>query len=876
MASNKIVGITIDIEGKNSGLTKSLTEVNREIKKTSDALKATNDALKLDPTNVDLLAQKEELLGKQISQTNEKLEIMKTVAEDASKGLEEGTVSQEQYAQLTAEIVKTNSALEDLGSEATATGQELDAIDSGDIADVADDAETAADGLTEVEEESGNAGAALDALGGVAAATGAAMVAATAAMVDAVVNVASALADCTIACGDYVDELNTMSAVTGISTESLQEMEYVSGLIDVSVDTMTGAMTKLEKSMSSANEADKKYYETLDALDEKLKAGKITQEEYQKAVDDALEKSSSGYDKLGVSVTDANGNLRDNEEVFWDVIDALGQMESGTERDLLAMELLGKSAKELNPLIEAGSDGFRELADEAHDVGFVMGEETLNEFQAFDDQMERFSKSGTAAKNALGQVLLPSLMSLSTTGTDALSKFAKKVQESGGSVDAIGDAISELLPEILSGLNKVLPDILKLVGKAVDSLLQIFIDNLPQIAETAMSIVSMLAETLINADNISKIMDAAMTILMGLVGYILDNMGEIIQTAIQIITAIVNGISQALPQLIPAAVDAILTICETLLSPDNLSMILDAALNLIINLAMGLVDALPEIIARLPEIISGIVEWLLSAEGIGRIVEAGFTLFTGLVTKMPEIIVELIGALGTLLSDLVDYISGDMFDDITSAFGDIFGDIIDSAFSWGADIIENICDGFASMWDTLTGWIGDIAGAIGDFLGFSVPKAGPLADWGIHNPGADMLELYQEGIEQRKPALQSAVNSIADTISSFLGFSVPTEGPLSSWGTYNPGADMVDLWSSGVKSELPTLQASLDMMASTIETGAGNSVDYSGQLGQIDGTLNVIAGADRQIVIPVYIGQDRIETIVATAGVNNSFISGGR
>lgn len=846
MASNRIVGITIDIEGKNDGLTKSLQQVQKESQATSSALKSIDSALKEvtdEGQRIELLTQKEELLTKQIEQTNEKLEIMRQVAADAAKGLEDGTVSREQYAILTAEIAKTEQTLEQLGSAASETSNELSGIDSGDLDSVGDDAETAADGLEDVQEESEETNRSFDALGKGAAAVGAAMVAATAAMVDALKEVGGALVDCTMDAAHYADEISTMSTVTGISTETLQELTYASKLMDVSVDTITGSMTKMEKSMGSA--ADKVFaLETTQAeLNRQLNEGKISADEYEAKMQEALEKNATGYDQLGVSIYDSNHNLRDSEEVFWDVIDALGQMEDGTERDLLAMELLGKSAKDLNPLINEGSEGFRALADEAHEAGFVMGDDTLTAFKDFDDQMVRFKNSGQAAKNALGTLLLPALSELSGTGTSALQKFTKAVQSSNGDVSVIGDAISEMLPDVLASVNKVLPDLLKLVATGVDTLLQVLIDNLPLFVDTAIQIIEQITTTLINPENIAKIMDAAVTIVLSLVEFILQNMDQIIKSAIEIVLAIVNGISQALPELIPAAVDAILTICETLLAPENLSMILEAALNLVIGLATGIVDSLPQIIERLPEIISGIVTWLLSEDGLGQIVEAGFQLFIGLVTKMPEIIVELIGALGDLLFDLVDYISGDMFTDITEAFSGIFDDIISDAFTWGADILQNICDGFASMWDTFTGWIDDIASGISDFLGFSCPEKGPLSDWDVNNPGKDMLQLYGSGIQAGIPGLMDDINLAANAIKT------------------------------SVNNDFDITGATLD---NTMNIIAAGTRDYSDQLGQINGSLSVMAGGDRQVVIPVYIGQERIETIVASANVNNSFISGGR
>ena len=842
MASNRIVGITIDIEGKSDGLTKSLQQVTKESAATTSALKSIDSALKEvtdEGQRVELLSQKEELLTKQIEQTNQKLEIMKQVAADAAKGLEDGTVSKEQYAVLTAEIAKTEQTLEQLGNQATATSDELSGIESGDLDQVGDDAETAAEGLEDAADEADNTNTSFDALAKGAAAVGAAMVAATAAMVDAIKEVGSALVDCTVDAGNYVDEINTLSQKTGVSTETLQEWNYVSGLIDVDVTTLTGSLTKLEKSMDSARDQQVKYNEACDEAKQKLDEGKISLEEYYAVTED--EKWGNAYTQLGIAVTDANGNLRDNEEVMFEVLEALSQMEEGSERDILAMELLGKSAKELGPLLQEGAiDKFQELSQEAHDVGYVMEEDTFNAFQNFDDQMEKFSKSGQAAKNALGTLLLPALSELSGTGTNALTKFTKAVQESNGDVSVIGNAISEMLPEVLGSINSVLPDILSLVGTAVDSLLQILIDNLPLFVDSAISIIEQLTTTLINPENIAKIMDAAVTIVLSLVQFLLANADQIINSAIQIILALVNGLSQALPQLIPAAVDAILTICETLLAPENLALILDAALNLVIGLTTGIIDSLPQLIERLPEIISGIVGFLLSEEGLGKLISTGFDLFVGLITKMPDIVLEILAAVGDLIGDIVSKI-GELGGQVWDAMKSMFPSL-DDVTKWGWDMIQGIIDGITGalgdLWDCCT----DVASGIADFLGFSKPKVGPMSD--ADKWGPDMMQLYGEGIESGIPGLLDDVDLAANAIKQ----SVTADFDISG--------------------------AAMENTMNIVASGAAN--DYTDQLGMISGSLSVLAGGDRQIVVPVYIGSERLETVIANANVNNNFISGGR
>ena len=629
-----------------------------------------------------------------------------------------------------------------------------------------------------------------------------------------------------------MDEMNTLSSVTGISTERLQEMDYaLGGLIDVSLDTVTGSLTKLEKSMSSASDQMFKYDTGLAELNRSLNEGKISQEEYEAAVEELGEKTSTVYDKLGISIYDSNHNLRDSEEVFWEAIDALGELEDGTERDLVAMELFGKSAKELNPLIEAGSEKFNELAEEAHNVGAVLDEDTLQAYQDFDDQMERLGKGTEAAKKQLGTVLLPVLSDLSTAGTEAINEFTVAMQNSNGDISKLSPAISSILTKLLGEVNKVAPQIFSLIGDIVNTLLQILIDNLPQIVDTAMSILTALADTLINPENIAKIADAATQIILSLVGYISSNLDKILSAAMMIIASLLNGLSQNLPIIIPAAIDAILTFVDTLLAGDQLEQILQASLTLITSLATGLIQYLPQLIERLPEIISGMVEFL-TGDALPDIIEAGVTLITSLVTEMPTIIASIIDSLMQLIADCVSYLTGDGMTDFLGAFTDIFDDLggmfdglIEDALTWGADLIQGIIDGITSiagdLWDTVT----DIAGGIADLLGFSVPKKGPLHEWAYNNPGADMLKLYEEGIQSELPSLQNSINVVAQTMTGAAG---------------------------------------------------SQAIDYTGSFDRISGQLGGILEMDRVINVTAQIGDQSFGSAVARANSNNAYVSGGR
>ena len=203
-----------------------------------------------------------------------------------------------------------------------------------------------------------------------------------------VADIAKKLASATKEAAAFADEVLTLSAKTNISTDALQGYMYAAELVDVSVETITKSMQRNIRSMGSAADGTAQY--------------------------------ANAYKQLGVAVQDSNGELRDSQEVFWELIDALGQMTNETERDEIAMTLLGKSAQDLNPLIEAGADRMRELAAEADSVGYIMSGETLSALGSLDDQLQRLDGAATAAKNALGAALAPAFENLAEKATNAL------------------------------------------------------------------------------------------------------------------------------------------------------------------------------------------------------------------------------------------------------------------------------------------------------------------------------------------------------------------------------------------------------------------------------------------------------------------------
>lgn len=200
------------------------------------------------------------------------------------------------------------------------------------------------------------------------------------ALVGILAGVTTALYKTTIATSQTADDILTLSSTSGIATDTLQELNYASELLDVSVDTINGSITKMIRSMESS---------------------KTKTSEQAKA-----------FKELHVSTSNSNGSLKDANTVFYKTIDALGKVKNETDRDALSMQIFGKSARDLNPLIEAGSGKLRELSQEAHNVGYVMSEDTLEAFGELDDAIQRMSKQSDTLKNSFAVALLPMITAL--------------------------------------------------------------------------------------------------------------------------------------------------------------------------------------------------------------------------------------------------------------------------------------------------------------------------------------------------------------------------------------------------------------------------------------------------------------------------------
>lgn len=177
------------------------------------------------------------------------------------------------------------------------------------------------------------------------------------------------------------DDLMTQSLVSGVSTDLLQQFQYAAPYIDVSAETMSGAMTKITSSIGTARDQFASYDE---AVRKSAEQGK--------AYEGDLGAQAAAFQQLGVSVTDSSGQLRDANTVMFEALEALGGIGNETERDTISMALFGKSAQELNPLI-LNLDEAQRLYNEALSEGYVLSEDQLKILGQVDDQQQKLTQT---------------------------------------------------------------------------------------------------------------------------------------------------------------------------------------------------------------------------------------------------------------------------------------------------------------------------------------------------------------------------------------------------------------------------------------------------------------------------------------------------
>lgn len=395
--------------------TKAQEAANEKFQKAKDVLDEGSDEYKRLAQGVETATKKAK--GWQVSLNNAEAELNKMNAEleENNDALEKAGASGSKFQQAMEKIKDSVAKAKEEGTGAKgifANLKESFAHGKGEAVGLGDALGGAADKLGIQLPE--GASKALNSLNGISAGT-AAVAGGFAAVAAAIVKTEKALIDMTKEAAEGAKEIETFASITGQSEQQVQQMQYASEKLGVSYDRVRDSLKEITNKMQEA--------------------------------ENGSADTAAAFDKLKVSLRGQNGELRDAQDVFLDVIDALGNVENQSERDAIAMDLMSESAQELNPMIEAGRETIQQYAQAASDMGLVLEEDELKALTDVQSAFYDLEQQQKATKNQLAAEFAPYLTSFYSDMSEATRTFGQTLEDSG-IVSAFGSLL-EFVGELI-------------------------------------------------------------------------------------------------------------------------------------------------------------------------------------------------------------------------------------------------------------------------------------------------------------------------------------------------------------------------------------------------------------------------------------------
>lgn len=873
----RIKGLTIEIGGDTTQLSESLHDVNKSITSTQAQLKDVEKLLKLDPTNTEMLAQKQELLTQAISKTEEKLETLKDAAVQAEKQLGEGKISQEQFAALQREIAATEIELKRYGSQldtaADATedlgdAAEQAAQDSGDaseeiggLSDAADDlgdaAEDAGDGTKDLGESARDSGDGFSVLdGAVATFIGNGLTALVSAIGDAISTFAE-LSESTQEYRENMSKLYTATSAAGMDadyiTQAYSQLYGVLGDETATTTTISNfeklgvSMQDMDSLLDSATGIWAVYGDSIpldglaESVNETAKVGQITGTmadaiNWASASNDTWTNALSGNAAALSAFQSGVSQGMSAEDAFNEALAACGDEQ---ERQQLIISTL-------NGLYADSAETYRE-----NNASIIDAREATVNYQdavaGVGAAMEPLQTTMTNFKANLISGVSPALQELSdafmdvVTGADGAEEgIASAVT---GLVDTVSSMASDLLPQLLEmgtqilggimqGLAQSTPTLMATVSDMILQLIQAITAFLPQFAEAAVTIAGSIVTQL--TAFVPQLLQAATTLLMAIVDAVPMIVNTLVPMLPQLITTIVTALLGAVPQLLQAATTLLMAIVNALPTlitalTAALPQILTAITNCLqasipvllqaaITLLMAIVDALPTIIdalvAAIPVIITTLVDFFTN--NIDTILDAAIQLLMALVDAIPEILVALGNALPQIISAILNAVV-DAVPKLLKKSRELFGKIMEALGELLGKLPGKMLEVRDSIVNGIRNSLGSIGSAAADIVSAIWDHIKELPGMML-DVGRDLVEGLWNGISDMVGWIGDKISGFGDSVlgglKDFFGIASPSKVMRDEVGKFLPAGIAIGIEDSTL-SAVKSVRSMADKLRNT-------------------------------------------------------------
>lgn len=873
----RIKGLTIEIGGDTTQLSESLHDVNKSITSTQAQLKDVEKLLKLDPTNTEMLAQKQELLTQAISKTEEKLETLKDAAVQAEKQLGEGKISQEQFAALQREIAATEielkrydsqldtaaDATEDLGDAAEQAAQNSgDASEEiGELSDAADDlgdaAENAGDGTKDLGESARDSGDGFSVLdGAVATFIGNGLTALVSAIGDAISTFAE-LSESTQEYRENMSKLYTATSAAGMDadyiTQAYSQLYGVLGDETATTTTISNfeklgvSMQDMDSLLDSATGIWAVYGDSIpldglaESVNETAKVGQITGTmadaiNWASASNDTWTNALSGNAAALSAFQSGVSQGMSAEDAFNEALAACGDEQ---ERQQLIISTLNglyadsaETYRENNASIIDAREATVNYQDAVAGVGAAM--------EPLQTTMTNFKANLISGVSPALQELSDAFMDVITGADGAEEGIASAVT---GLVDTVSSMASDLLPQLLEmgtqilggimqGLAQSTPTLMATVSDMILQLIQAITAFLPQFAEAAVTIAGSIVTQL--TAFVPQLLQAATTLLMAIVDAVPMIINTLVPMLPQLITAIVTALLGAVPQLLQAAttllmaiVNALPTIITALTAalPQILTAItnclqasIPVLLQAAITLLMAIVDALPTIIdalvAAIPVIITTLVDFFTN--NIDTILGAAIQLLMALVDAIPEILVALGNALPQIISAILNAVV-DAVPKLLKKSRELFWKIMEALGELLGKLPGKMLEVRDSIVNGIRNSLGSIGSAAADIVSAIWDHIKELPGMML-DVGRDLVEGLWNGISDMVGWIGDKISGFGDSVlgglKDFFGIASPSKVMRDEVGKFLPAGIAIGIEDSTL-SAVKSVRSMADKLRNT-------------------------------------------------------------
>jgi len=770
MASKYIKGITITLGADTQKLTKALEGVNKQSRDLQGELRQVDRLLKLDPSNTTLVAQKQELLSKAISNTKEKLETLKEAERQVQQQFERGEIGEEQYRAIQREVIQTEQQLKNLEQQLENTNNSWKEA-AENLEKFGNKAKNIGEGMTKK--------VTLPILG-----AGAASFKMAADIQDAVGATEQIYKDAANAVKKWADSLDPAYGIA--ESEALEYANMMGSLLQ-----NIGGLTEKEAA---------KQAQTLVQLAGDLTAmfGGTTQDAVR-ALTGALKGNNSMLDNYGIA---ANEAMIKTKALKMGLIKEGEQLDSASKQAAtlaLIMEQTGAAQGQAAREADGASGSMRALLTEIKNLSTDIGETLLPVITPFiqkvrdiivafgelspSTQKVIMAIAGIAA--AIGPLLIIigqmslGLSSLITffTGTTtaaagtttavagataATSGFSKVIAAITGPVGIAIAAIAGIITVIVA-LWKTNEEFRENVRAIWEQIKEIFNLALNKIQEIVTSIYNaILSFWMQNSEQIKNITSAIWNAIAGIFNGTLKIIQGLLDVFIGLFTGnwerFGNGL-KLIWQGIWVAIQGIIDSAKTIIQN-----IVEIFINVISQKWEGFGNVLQTIWDTVWSTIQTVID--LATQIIRGIFDVFVGLFTGDWKRMSKGIENIWQGMWNGIKAIVEgawnLLSG-AFSSLWQSISNWFGNLIDSAFDWGKNLIDGFIGGIKSMIGKVKDAVTSVVNTVSDYIGFHSPaKKGEgryIVEW-----GQNMIEGFMEGMQKALPELQMSAKAVMPTI----------------------------------------------------------------------------------------------------------------